>query len=144
MEYARVDPLLRVGRKAEVKGDLIGSLESDPLDVLGQSIGFVLQNALGATAVFFDEAHALRGRHTIGLQEHHDVAHGALLVPGGLDRLGALLADAGDLVEPAGLFADDAKCVGAEVIDNLLGVRFTDAMDEAATEVFADAVHRGG
>ena len=98
VQDARVDALFGIGRKAEIERDLVCSLEADALDVFGQSVGLVLQNALGAAAVLFDQSHALRGRDAIGLQEHHHVAHGMLLIPRGLDRLGALLADARDFV----------------------------------------------
>jgi acyl dehydratase len=67
-----------------------------------------------------------------------------LLLPGGLDGGGADLADALDLAELAGLLAEDAEGVGAEGVDDLVGVDFADAGDEAAAEVFADAVDGGG
>ena len=67
-----------------------------------------------------------------------------LLIPRGLDRLGALLADARDFVQAAGVFVDDLQRVGAEVVDDFLSVGFADAVDQAAAQIFANAVNRGG
>lgn len=47
-------------------------------------------------------------------------------------------------MQATGILADHLKGVGSEVIDDLFGVRFADAVDQAATQVFADAVDRGG
>jgi hypothetical protein len=91
-----------------------------------------------------DELHALRGRDAVGLEEDVHLAQGLLLLPGGLDGGGADLADALDLAELAGLLAEDAEGVGAEGVDDLVGVDFADARHEAAAEVFADAVDGGG
>ena len=46
--------------------------------------------------------------------------------------------------ELAGFLAEDAEGVGAEGVDDFVGVDLADAGDEAAAEVFADAVDGGG
>ena len=55
-----------------------------------------------------------------------------------------MFANARDLVEAAGIFADDLKGLGTEVIDDLLGVGFPDSVDQAAAQIFANPVDGGG
>jgi hypothetical protein len=84
------------------------------------------------------------GGDAVGLEEDVELALGALGVPGLLDGGGAFFADARlDVAQAAGLLAQDAEGVGAEGVDDLVGVDLADAGHEAAAEVFADAVHGG-
>ena len=48
------------------------------------------------------------------------------------------------MAQPGGFLAEDAEGVGAEGIDDLVRIDLADARDEAAAEIFADAVDRGG
>ena len=73
-----------------------------------------------------------------------DLAQGALVLPGLLDGGGALRPDAGHAAQPGGLLAEHAEGVGAERVDDLVGVDLADAGHEAAAEVLADAVDGGG
>ena len=47
-------------------------------------------------------------------------------------------------MEATRILADDFESIGSEVTNNFFGVRFSDTVDEAATEVFANTVDGGG
>ncbi len=130
--------------EAEVDGDAVGGLEADAVDFTGDAVGLLEEDGLGLGAVVLDEFHALAGCDAVGLEENVEFALGALGVPSGFDGGGAFGADAGDVAEFAGFFGEDAEGVGAEGVDDFVGVGFADAGDEAAAEVFADAVDAGG
>ena len=130
--------------EAEVDGDAVGGLEADAVDLTGDAVGLLEEDGLGLRAVALDEFHALAGCDAVGLEENVEFALGALGVPSGFDGGGAFGADAGDVAEFAGFFGEDAEGVGAEGVDDFVGVGFADAGDEAAAEVFADAVDAGG
>ncbi len=144
VEDAGVEPRRRVVGKAEVDGDAVGGLEPDAVNLAGDAVRLVHQNLLRLRAEVVDELHALRGRHAVGLEEDVQLALGPLLVPRALDRRGALLADALDVAQPAGLLAEDAEGVGPERVHDLVGVDLADAWHEPAAEVLADAVDGGG
>ena len=84
------------------------------------------------------------GSDAIGLKKHHDIAYGALLIPCSLNRFCPLLTDTRDLVEATRILVDDFESIGSEMTNDFFGVRFSDAVDEAATKVFADTVDGGG
>ena len=130
--------------EAEVDGDAVGGFETDAVDLAGDAVGLLEENGFGLGAVALDQFHALAGRDAVGLEENVEFALRAFGVPSGFDGGGAFRADAGDVAEFAGFFGEDAERVGAEGVDDFIGVGFADAGDEAAAEVFADAVDAGG
>jgi hypothetical protein len=105
--------------------------------------GSVGEDVLGGGAVVADEFHALAGRDAVGLEKNIQLPLGTLFVPGLFDREGAFFPDAVDVAQPARFLAKDAEGVRAECVDDLVGVDLADAGDEAAAEVFADAIHAG-
>ena len=144
VQDAGVDALRAGGGESEVARDLVRGLEADAFDLAADAVGFVGQDLLRVLAVGFDDADAQGVGHAVGLQEDHDLPQGLLVIPGGLDRLRPSRADAVDLAEAARLVRDDVESAHAEPRDDLVGVRLADAFDQAAAEVFADAVDRGG
>ena len=140
VEYAGVDALRAGGGQSEITGDLIGCLEADAFDFTTHAIGFVGEHLLGVLAVGFDDADAKGVGHAVRLEEDHDFAQGFLVIPGGLDGLRPSGADAIDFAEAARLVGDDVESADAELRDDLVGIGLADALDEAAAEVFADAV----
>ncbi len=144
VEDAGVDPGRGIVGKAQVDGDAVRRLEADALDLAGHPVGLGQQHRLGLAAIAVHELDALGGGHAVGLQEDVDLAQGALLVPGLFDGGRALRADARHAAQARGLLAEHAEGVGAELVDDLVGVHAADARDEAAAEVAADAVDGRG
>ena len=144
VQDAGVDALRAGGGQAEVARDLVRGLETDAFDLAADAVGFGGQDFLRVLAVGLDDADAQGVRHAVGLQEDHDLAQGLLVIPGGLDGFRPSGADAVDLAEAAGLVRDDVEGAHAETGDDLVGVGLADAFDEAAAEVFTDAVDRRG
>ena len=144
VQDAGVDALRASGRQAEVTGDLIGGLETNAFDFAAHTIRFVGEYLLRVLAIGFDDTNAERVGHAVGLQEDHDFAQGLLVVPGGLDGLRSSRSDTIDFAEAARLVGDDIESADAELRDDLVGIGLADALDESATEVFADAVNGRG
>ena len=142
-EQAGVEAWRGVVGETEVNGDFIGGFETDAVDLAGNAVRFAQENLFRLVAVARDELHALRSRDAVGLEKNVDLAEGALVVPGFFDGGGAALADAGHGAQAGGFFAEDAKRIGAEGVDDFVGVDLADAWDEAAAEVFADAIDAG-
>jgi hypothetical protein len=143
VEEAGVEAGRGVVGETEIDGDAVGGLEADAVDLAGDFVGLFEENGLRLRAVVFHELDALARGDAVGLEEDVEFALGAFFVPGLLDGGGAFLADALDVAEAAGLLAEDAERVGAKGVDDFVGVNFADAGDEAAAEVFADAVDGG-
>jgi hypothetical protein len=144
VQDAGVDALRTRGGQAEVAGDLVGGLEADAFDLPAHAVRFGGEHLLGVLAVGLHDAEAEGVRDAVGLQEHHDLAEGLLVFPGRLDRFGASRADAVDLAQAGGLIGDDVERPHPELGDDLVGVGLADAFDQAAAEVFADPMDRGG
>ena len=47
-------------------------------------------------------------------------------------------------MEATRILVDDFESIGSEMTNDFFGVRFSDAVDEAATKVLADTVDGGG
>jgi len=133
-----------VMRDANLPCDLVGGFETDALDLAGGAVGLGGQDAFGLGAKVFYQLQALGRRDAVGLEKNGEFALRTFGVPRLLDSGGAFFPDALDIAEPAGFLAEDAQGIGAETIDNFIGVDLTDAWDEAAAEVFADTIHAGG
>ena len=144
VQDAGVDALRAGGGQAEIARDLIRGLEAHAFDLAADAVRFGGEDFLRVLPVGLDDADAEGVGHAVGLQEDHDLAQGLLVVPRGLDRLRAAGADAVDFAEAARLIRDDVEGADAEAGDDLVGVGLADAFDEAAAEVFADAVDRRG
>ena len=143
VEDACVDTVGAFVGKAEVEGDFVGGEEADAVDFPGEAVGLGAEDVLGLVAVLFDEADALGRAYAVGLEEHHDVAEGALFLPGLFDLLGALGTNAGDVAEFGGKVGDDVEGVLAKVVDNFIGVDLADAVDHPGGEILPDAVDGG-
>jgi hypothetical protein len=132
-----------VVREAQVDRDPVRRLEADPLDLARDPVGLPGEDLLRLARVALDQLDALAGRYPVRLQEDVELAFRALLVPGLLDRAGALLADPGHIAQAARLLAQDPEGSGPERVDDLVGVDLADARHEAAAEVLADPVDVG-
>src|SRR5581483_1162761 len=104
-EQAGVEAGRRIVGEAEIDGDAIRGLEADAVDFTGHPVGFMAEYGLGLGSVMADEPDALRRRDTVGLEKNIKLPLCPLLVPGPLDRGGALRADAGHTPQPGRLFA---------------------------------------
>ena len=134
----------RVVRDADLLRDLVGGLEADAVDVLGQAVWVGLDLLDRALAVGLVDAHRPAGADAVAVEEHHDLADDLLLGPGFLDALAALGADAVHVLQPGGLLLDDVENLLAELLHQLLGVYGADALDHAAAQVLLDALPGGG
>ena len=144
MEDAGINAFFAIGWEAEVERQFVGGFKADTFDVFGEAVGLILKEPFRARAVFFDKTDALTWRDAVSLEKDHEVADRDLFFPCRLDGFGALAPDAGNLAEASGVLADDPKGVGTEVVDNLPGIGFADAVDHSAAEIFANTVNRGG
>ena len=129
---------------AELRGDQIGALEADAADVARQPIGVLRDQPDRIGAVGLEDAHRPRRADAVAVQEDHDLADRLLIGPGGDDAVGALRADAVDLLQPLRRLLDDVEHLFAEGLDQLLGVDRADALDHARGEVLLDALGRRG
>jgi len=123
---------------------LVGGFEADAVDFAGGAVGVFAKNLFGLAAEAVDELQAAGGAYAVGLQEDVQLALGAFVVPSLFDGGGAFFADAGDVAETGGFFAEDPEGIGPKGIYDFVGVNLSDAGDEAAAEVFANAVDGGG
>ena len=141
VEEAGVEPGRGVVGETEVDGDLVSGFEADAVDIAGDTVRLGGENGLSLGAVGVVELHALASRDAVGLEENIEFAEGALVVPSGLDGGDAFFADTGNGAEASAFLGEDAKGVGAEGVDDLVGVDLADTGDEPAAEVFADPIH---
>src|ERR1035441_7428835 len=84
----------RVVRDADLLRDLVGGLEADAVDVLGQAIRVHLDLIDRALPIRLANPHRPAGADAVAVEEHHDLADHLLLRPRLLDALAALWADA--------------------------------------------------
>lgn len=144
VEDAGINAFLAIGWEAKVECQFVGSFETNAFDVFREAVGLILKEPFRAGTVFFDKTDALTGCDAVSLEKDHEIADRDLFFPCRLDGFGALAPDAGNLAEASGIFADDLKGFGAEVVDNFPGVGFADAVDHSAAEIFANTVNGGG
>ena len=136
-------PAEGVVRDADFLRDPVGGLEADAADASGQRVGVGLDALDGGVAVSLVGMHRPARAHAVGVEEDHDVADDLLSGPGVLDALAALVADALHVLQAGGLVLDDVEDPLPELLDQLLGVNKTDALDHAAAQVFLDALLGG-
>ncbi len=142
MAQAGAGPDQRVVRDADLLGNLVGGLEADAVNVLGQRIRVGLHLGNGILAVGLVDANRPAGADALAVQEHHDLADDFLFRPRILDALPPLGADAVHILQPGGLRFDDVEDLLAELGHQLLGVDRADALDHAAAQIFLDAFLR--
>ncbi len=137
-------PLRRVGREAELRGDLVGGLEADAVDLAGQAVRVVLDDADRRVAVALVDPHRQGGGDRVVGQEDHHLLDRALLLPGGADQPAAVRPQPWHLGQPLGLLVDHRQRLLAEAVDDPLGRLRPDPLDHPGAEVLADAVDGGG
>ncbi len=93
---AGLGPHHRLRRDTDIHGDFIGGLEANAPDIRCQPVRVGTDQGNGVIPVSAVNAHGLGGAHAVAVQKNHDVTHGLLLVPGGLDLVAPLFADAFD------------------------------------------------
>ncbi len=94
LEHARLNARRAVFFDAQLLRDAIGGLESHAPDVEGQPVGLPRDDVDGVLAVALVDASGERGARAVRLEEDHDLADRALLLPPLEERLHALLAEA--------------------------------------------------
>ncbi len=134
----------RVGRDAQLAGDLVGGLEADAAHVARQPVRGLADHPHGVVAVLAVDVEAERGRDIVLGQEEHDLLDGLLLLPGSADGAGAHGADAGGLLQTLRGVLDDLERLGAEVGYQPLGRHLAHAADEPRAEVLTDTFDAGG
>src|ERR1035441_482085 len=134
----------RVDGDGDPLGDLVGGLEADAVDVLGQAVWVELDLLDRALAAGLVDAHRPAGADAVAVEEHHDLADDLLLRPGFLDALAALGADAVYVLQAGGLLLDDVKNLLAELLHQLPGVYGANALDHPAAQILLDALPGGG
>src|SRR5690606_30867897 len=110
-------------------------------NLAGNLIWIAAQDLTDLYAVFTDQAYTLVGADTVSLQENHDIAQGVLFVPCSFNFFGAFWADALHFTQATGISFDHLQGIHTKLIDNFIGVDFTNTGDEATAEVFAKTVH---
>ena len=117
---ARFEPLFAVDGDAQLLRDLVGGLEADAPDVLGQPIGIGFNGRDGLVPIGLVDLHRVGRGDAFGLQEQHDVADLALFVPRLLDHRNPLFADALHSQQRARLVLDDLQRLQAEQLHHPL------------------------
>jgi len=136
---ARLQPMDRVFGDAQPGRNTVGGLEPDAGDVLGEPIRVLLHESDGVFAVLPVNLRGMRAADAVALQENHDVAHALLRRPRVLDAFGAFGPDAVHFPEPGREVVDDLERLFAESLNDAVGKRFPDALDQSAAEVLLDA-----
>ncbi|MEZ5987587.1 MAG: hypothetical protein R3F30_00370 [Planctomycetota bacterium] len=138
VEQAGLAPLERLGGDAELAGDLVGPLEADADELLGQAVGVGLEHPRRLGAPGRQDALGQPRRQAVAVQEQQDLAQVALLGQGPTDLGGLLAADAGDLEQAGGVLLEQLEGGLAEVVDDPLGQGRPDPVDEARRQVGQD------
>ena len=144
VEQARFDPLLAVDGDAQLLRDLVGGFESDPPDVLRQSVRIGLDGRDGPVAVGLVDLDRVGRGDAFGLEKQHDIADLALLVPRLLDHRDALFADALHPQKRTRVVLDDLQRLQAEQLHHPLRHHRPDAFDQAAAQILLDGEGGGG
>ena len=133
-----------VMRNAQSLGDGVRGLEPDAVDIEGQAVRVLLHPLDRSVAIGLVDAHRPGGADTMGLQEHHDLAHDLLLRPGTGHPFLALGSDAFQLQQSLRFLLDDVEDLLPEGPHQLAGEMRADALDHARAEVLLDAFERCG
>ena len=104
----------RGGGDPEARGERVGGLEADAADVARQAVGILLDQRDRVGAVGLVDADRARGADAVRVQEHHDLAHAPLLLPGFDDALAAHVADARHFAQAPRAALDHVEHVLAE------------------------------
>ena len=124
-------PKRRVRSNAEPFGQLIGGLKPDAADVAREPIRVLADRLDRAFAVSLEDACGAQWAEPVGMQEQHDIAHRALLAPGGRDPSGEAPPDTRHFAQALWLALDHVEHLIAERCDQLLGQGAADAFDHA-------------
>ena len=132
-------------RDAQLFGDLVGGLEADAPDIAGEPVGVLGHQRDRVRPVGLVDAHGTRRAHTMALEEHHDLADGFLVGPGGGNACHAFGADAAHLGQALRLLLDDVEDGFPERRDQPLGEMRADTLHQTRAEIFLNALQgRGG
>ena len=123
---------------SHAEGQLIGRLEADPANVIGQLIGIGLDGGDGVLAVGPVDPHGASRGHVVLGQEQHDLADLALLLPALLDALQPSGTDALDLQQEVGGLVEDVERALAMDADDPGGQSRPDAANRAGAQVLLD------
>ena len=133
-----------IGGHANLLRDAIGREEPDATDVARQAVRILGEHLDRIGAVGPVDAHGAARADAMRVQEHHDLAHGALALPVLHDAARADAADPRDVQQAIGLAIDDVEDPGAEGVHQLSGQVRPDALDQPGPEVALDALGRVG
>ncbi len=137
----RLHPFGAVVRDPDRLRDRVRGLEADAPDVRRQLVRTVLDHRDRRVTVLLVDPHRDRRGDADPLEEQHHLLDRLLLGPRGGDLRGAFRAEAGDLDQPARRLLDDLQRLQAEVVHDPLGEDRPDALDQAGSQVSADALH---
>src|SRR5208282_6229911 len=98
-----------IHRDAYLPGNLVGGLETNAVNVLGQPVRVVADLLNGALAISPVNAHGSTRADAVRVEKQHNVADDFLLVPRCLDSLPAFWADAVHIFQPGRRLLDNVK-----------------------------------
>ncbi len=138
VEEGGLDPLRRVLRQPQRRGDPVGAAEADAEDLDRQAEGALAHHRHRLLAVALVDLDRQAGGDAVRLQEHHQLLDAALLAEGAPDLAAALPADPRHLGKPLGAGLDDRQGFHAEARDQALGEPLADAAHQPRAEVALD------
>jgi hypothetical protein len=142
LEQRSLHPLGRVLRDADRRGDPVGRTKPDPPDVDREPVGIARDDRDRLRPVALEDPRRELPARAVRLQEHHDVADGALLLPRADDGVRPRAPEACDLAQPLGVLVQHAQRVEPEARDDALRGDAADPLDEPGAEVLLDARER--
>src|ERR1019366_10794739 len=86
-------PVQRISRNPELLCDLVGSRETDPIDIFRQRVRIGAHLLDRLLAISLEDSHRTARAHTVAMQEQHDLANLFCLAPCSLNPLPAFGAD---------------------------------------------------
>lgn len=123
-----------VAVEAHAQGDLVHRGKGHAVLLTGEEIGVVLHAGERVRAVGAVELHRQRHRQVIAREELHHAPQPRLRLEGGGDLHRAPRGDALNCLQPLRLLLDHEQRILAELRDEPLGRRLSDALDRAGGE----------
>jgi len=144
VDDGRLQTLGAVRREAELQGHGVCCFEADALDVVGQPVGVVLELLDGSGPVELEDALGEGSGDFMRLQEEHQPAHFALLVPALSDFFQHLGGDARHGQQTVGIFVQNVQHRVAELGQELARQHRPHSLDLLGFQIALDACQRRG
>ena len=125
-------------------GDRVRRPETDPPDIVGESVGILLYDGNALTAIGLEDLRRMAGAHIVALQKEHDIFDLLLFRPALFDLVDTGLSDPGHMKKSVGIILDHFQGIPAEGLHDPAGIFGSDPSDHSAAEVFFNPVDRSG